>query len=205
MLSELKTSKQKEQNSAVEDFHSATKQEVQKRWNARLRTIRSTENTFANKQIVKIWYVVTLTIAHWQSAWRNDWNSKPIKNRERWIYSSHVNEYGKPLDFWRKLHICNTYSIYFLIWATRRKASDISVSEKFLTILAMLGFAFASENCGGQNMIRRHCKFCFWSPVGAAVSWCSFCKVGREMISWTHNLPPCRAYKDKYADKEMSY
>ena len=53
MLSELKTSKQKEQNSAVEDFHSATKQEVQKRWNARLRTKRS-ENTFANKQIVKI-------------------------------------------------------------------------------------------------------------------------------------------------------
>ena len=125
MLSELKTSKQKEQNSEVGDFHGATKQEVQKRWNARLRTKRSTENTFANKQIVKIWYVVTLTIAHWQSAWRNDWNSKRIKNRERWIYSSHVNEYGKPLDFWRKLHICNTYSIYFLFWATMRKASDI--------------------------------------------------------------------------------
>ena len=53
MLSELKT-KQKEQNSEVEDFHGATKQEVQKKWNARPRTKRSTENTFAKKQIVKI-------------------------------------------------------------------------------------------------------------------------------------------------------
>ena len=82
-----------------------------------------------------------------------------------------------------------------------RYLKSFDVSENFLTILAMLGFAFASENCGGQNMIRRHCKFCFWSLVGAAVSWCSFCKVGREMISWTHNLPPCRAYKDKDEDE----
>ena len=51
-----------------------------------------------------------------------------------------------------------------------RYLKSFDVSEKYLTILAMLGFAFASENCGGQNMIRRHCKFCFWSPVGAAVS-----------------------------------
>ena len=50
MLSELKTSKQKEQNSEGEDFHSATKQEVQKRWNARLRTKRSTENTKTKRE-----------------------------------------------------------------------------------------------------------------------------------------------------------
>jgi len=49
MLSEMKTSKQKEQNSAVEDFHSATKQEME----CKAPDEKNTENTFANKQIVK--------------------------------------------------------------------------------------------------------------------------------------------------------
>ena len=40
------------------------------------------------------------------------------------IYSSHVNEYGRPLDFWIT-YICNAYSIYFLFWATMKKTSDI--------------------------------------------------------------------------------